>query len=261
MKEKNDKATPGSDSRDCDKAQTKKLDEALDFWDYDKMLARKDALAARSASEAAYIRGLVHRATRVALGAECSVLQIAAGPCDVIDHWREGDKHAIDPLAEEYKERFHVLQDPTVKYVAGYAENMPYEDDYFDLVIIRNELDHLNDPDAALREVFRVMKPTGALYLWLYIYTRRCSLVYRLVNALTDRYRVEPWFFTLPRIERILRRNRFEPYCPAVEDLQQKLSPGSQSPLWAWSKYLIKLALGMGKSRGLRCVALPRGQR
>jgi SAM-dependent methyltransferase/glycosyltransferase involved in cell wall biosynthesis len=43
------------------------------------------------------------------------------------------------------------------------AENLPFEDASFDVVILREVLVHLHDPVKALREIKRVLKPSGFL--------------------------------------------------------------------------------------------------
>lgn len=43
----------------------------------------------------------------------------------------------------------------------GYAEEMPYENDRFDLVIIEDIREHVADPEKVMRECFRVLVPGG----------------------------------------------------------------------------------------------------
>jgi SAM-dependent methyltransferase len=58
-----------------------------------------------------------------------------------------------------------VLSNPNLDVATiGCAEQIPYRDSHFDLVIANNVLEHLAQPDRALREVARVLKP-GGLFL------------------------------------------------------------------------------------------------
>lgn len=50
-----------------------------------------------------------------------------------------------------------------INYVQANAENLPFSDNYFDLVTIGFGLRNVTDKDAALRSMFRVLKPGGRL--------------------------------------------------------------------------------------------------
>ena len=53
----------------------------------------------------------------------------------------------------------------TVDLRKGVAESIPYPDSSFDLVMLDNVLEHVNDRPLTLREVRRVLKPGGLLYM------------------------------------------------------------------------------------------------
>ncbi len=46
----------------------------------------------------------------------------------------------------------------------GFAEDLPYDDASFDLVVAQSVLEHVVDPQRVFEEVFRVLKPGGAFY-------------------------------------------------------------------------------------------------
>lgn len=52
-----------------------------------------------------------------------------------------------------------------VRYVLGDVRSLPYADGYFDGVRSERVLQHLDDPDAAIREMARVLRPGGRLSL------------------------------------------------------------------------------------------------
>lgn len=45
----------------------------------------------------------------------------------------------------------------------GFGERIPYPDQSFDIVFCDNVMEHLDNPDAVLREIRRVLKPGGSL--------------------------------------------------------------------------------------------------
>ncbi|KQO62343.1 demethylmenaquinone methyltransferase [Curtobacterium sp. Leaf261] len=54
---------------------------------------------------------------------------------------------------------------PEITFVHGDAEHLPFEDDTFDAVTISFGLRNVNDPMAALAEMYRVMKPGGRVVI------------------------------------------------------------------------------------------------
>jgi ubiquinone/menaquinone biosynthesis C-methylase UbiE len=53
-----------------------------------------------------------------------------------------------------------------VPIAAAEGERLPYADGLFDAVVADSVIEHLDDPDAGLRECARVLKPGGRLLLW-----------------------------------------------------------------------------------------------
>lgn len=249
----------------ADKTKTKKLHDGLSFWEkrYDDMIARKTEWAAWLDAEVSYISGVIHRATRKKPTNESKILSVGAGPLGVIDFWPAKEKHAIDPLANEYKEKFHDFQDKSVNFVAGYAEDLPYENNYFDVVIIRNTLDHVENPEKALSEVFRVLKPGAVVYIWIHLYSWRRSFSRRTATALAKIFIKEPWAFTLGRIKRLLSKVGFDVVTISLEkrfetkdEKRERLF--SQVSL---KKRLVRIVwgdvLGFAPSYGFACAAIP----
>lgn len=52
------------------------------------------------------------------------------------------------------------------QYTVGSADKLPYEDNYFDVVISQDVLEHLENPEDALSEMARVLKPKGKLFIY-----------------------------------------------------------------------------------------------
>jgi ubiquinone/menaquinone biosynthesis C-methylase UbiE len=92
------------------------------------------------------------------------MLDIGCGPRGSLD-WADeaAERVGLDPLADEYaalRSRPHKMS-----YVATGAERIPFPNGHFDVISTINSLDHVDDVDAALREIARVTKPGGTLLL------------------------------------------------------------------------------------------------
>jgi ubiquinone/menaquinone biosynthesis C-methylase UbiE len=65
--------------------------------------------------------------------------------------------------------REKVLRNPSltdrVTYVQADAQDMPFEENSFDIVVSCETIEHVPNPAAAVREMYRVCKPGGMLYL------------------------------------------------------------------------------------------------
>jgi SAM-dependent methyltransferase len=88
--------------------------------------------------------------------------------CELWD-WPAALKIEIDPLLYVYQQLDMLLPDredapPTLRLAVG-IEDLPLLDEFVDLLACRNAIDHMEDPPAGLREMWRVLKPSGYLFL------------------------------------------------------------------------------------------------
>lgn len=102
--------------------------------------------------------------------AQRSVVEIGAGPYPAVAAARKGWKRcvAVDPLAKGYVEEG--LLPPAcegVTYIEAPGEAIPLPSNFSDLVICENCLDHVSDPEAVVREMYRLLKPGG--YVWFFV--------------------------------------------------------------------------------------------
>lgn len=98
------------------------------------------------------------------------ILQIGSGAEGEINFLGVGHRFAIDPLADFFKAEFSEILDPAVNFRAGVGEDLPYEDNTFDLVIIYNALDHTYDPKKVLSGINRVLKSGGISHIAVHVY-------------------------------------------------------------------------------------------
>jgi SAM-dependent methyltransferase len=71
-----------------------------------------------------------------------------------------GDRNHPDPRVTSFE--YSRFQAPDV---FGDGHSLPFKDGSFDLVLSQAVIEHLHDPFAAAREIFRVVKPGG----WVYV--------------------------------------------------------------------------------------------
>ncbi len=80
------------------------------------------------------------------------------------------DAYGVEPSKDEFSpfneiskallEEYNLPKDIVVK---GFAEELPFEDNSFDLVYSTNVLEHVKDPRLVLRESLRILRPGGYL--------------------------------------------------------------------------------------------------
>lgn len=100
---------------------------------------------------------------------EIKILDVAAGPVSCIG-WRIGSESpqisAVDALATQYRsilDEFHLVPPVYTELCDGENISKQFPGKYFDLVHIRNALDHCYDALAVVRNMLDVLKPGGVL--------------------------------------------------------------------------------------------------
>ena len=93
------------------------------------------------------------------------VLDIGSGPMGLLEASDARVKIAVDPLAHEYQKHNLLLDNFDVVYLNLPAEKLPLLDKSVDVVISRNNLDHVSDPFKVVKEAYRVLKVNGYFVL------------------------------------------------------------------------------------------------
>lgn len=92
------------------------------------------------------------------------VMDIGCGPRGSLEWVPESTlAYGLDPLANDYLKLSKGKHRMT--YVSAGAEAIPFENDYFDVVSSFNSLDHVDDLEASLKEIYRILKPGGDFLL------------------------------------------------------------------------------------------------
>lgn len=139
------------------------------------------------------------------------ILQIGPGALDVI-HYLPGKRYAIDPLADFMKEKFK-LDYGDLKFMKGRGEEIPFQDKFFDVVIIANVLDHVEDPEKVLREIKRVLKDKGILHFENNFYQKKFIQAARTWGKAKEIFTKEifnihhPYMFTVQDIKNLIAKD------------------------------------------------------
>lgn len=98
---------------------------------------------------------------------------------------------------------------PHIKFRVASADNLPFEDESFDLILFYETLEHVESPLACLEEIKRVLRENGTLILTM----DSGSLLFRIV-----------WFFWVNTKGRVWRQAHLNPInYHELEDLIKKV--------------------------------------
>ena len=104
---------------------------------------------------------------------EEKVLEVGTGVgTDIVSYAKNGSKVSGVDLTENAieitKKHLEIFKLPYEKLLVADAENLPFEDNYFDLVYSFGVLHHTPNTEKGVQEVLRVLKPGGKFIIMLY---------------------------------------------------------------------------------------------
>jgi SAM-dependent methyltransferase len=101
----------------------------------------------------------------IELRGDSQIMEIGGAAEPIIDFFSQGRLTSLDPLNDFYLEQFPGLVNPKVRRVKATAEDIPFTDHFFDLIMIHNVLDHTRNPSLVTGELSRCLKADGILDL------------------------------------------------------------------------------------------------
>jgi SAM-dependent methyltransferase len=140
------------------------------------------------------------------------VLEVGCGPMGVIYFTPGATRIGIDPLAGEYLKHLKMNQ-RGVQLLTSMGEHLPLASASFDVVIIGNVLDHVNDPYLTLDEIHRVLRPGGQIILWMHIIPKWLLPFRNILDAIDGGH---PHHMTEAEARTLIRRSSFAPECGHV---------------------------------------------
>jgi SAM-dependent methyltransferase len=97
------------------------------------------------------------------------IVAVGSGCACELRAWPASLKVEVDPLLYAYQQLDMLLADrddapPTLRLAVG-IEDLPLLDEFADVVVCRNAIDHVEHPNKGLDEMWRILKTGGHLFL------------------------------------------------------------------------------------------------
>ncbi|MBI5038396.1 MAG: class I SAM-dependent methyltransferase [Nitrospirae bacterium] len=109
----------------------------------------------------------------------------------------------MDSFLRTYPEKL-----PEGEKICSTAENIPKQDESFDVVICVNALDHMINPDKALSEIRRILKKDGIFVLGIFLHPTPIAFARRFIEKFLPFFREEahPYSYTFKSIREELEK-------------------------------------------------------
>lgn len=91
------------------------------------------------------------------------VLDVGAGPLPSATVFNGIELYCLDPMYHSYLAAGYPLHHYNARFVHAPCESIPLEDDFIDVVLSVNAIDHVDDFERSAAEIRRVLKPGGRL--------------------------------------------------------------------------------------------------
>lgn len=144
------------------------------------------------------------------------VLEIGCGPSGIIFQIDEArSRIGLEPM-----DLSNLINEDWKKTIVrrGVGEELPFENNSFDIVISFNALDHAFNPQRVMQEIHRVLRDDGDFLLSIYTLHEKCRLLQGIINRLDPPH---PNHFTFREIISKVSDNSFH-----IEKKRYEKGPG-----------------------------------
>lgn len=148
------------------------------------------------------------------------ILEVGGGGSPLIDHFPFGEKHAADPLQDFYNDTFSFIKEDVITKTSK-AEDLDYPDNYFDVVITRNCIDHVDSLDETLNQFNRITKEDGKIYIGCNVFS---GLLFLIRTIYKDPE--HPYTFSHNSLTKILKEKGMKMNEVRTDDQEQMLHFG-----------------------------------
>lgn len=147
----------------------------------------------------------------IKIGNNTRILQVGIGPEDIINYFPAGKRYAVDPLADFYKKKFK-LDYGELHFLNARGEKLPFKDQFFDIVVLANVLDHVESPEKVLSEIKRVLKDNGIFHFENLFYQKSFIRIAKVWGKLKEIFTGKlfnihhPFMFTVSDLRTVLSK-------------------------------------------------------
>ena len=138
----------------------------------------------------------------VNLNSGSKILDVGCGLGGLINYLDYGERYGLDTLMDYFLQDFDMAKE--VKWIKGRGENLPFQDDFFDLIISTNFIDHIQDPGKALAEMHRTVKKQGFLFLTVDTFPWWVKSVKMFLESIGKGNWGHPYAFTRNEVKKII---------------------------------------------------------
>ena len=156
-----------------------------------------------------YANDLQHQLSGILkINNDTRILEVGSGAAGISTFLKSDHRYAVDPLESFYSTipQFSSFRDPAVKYFTAKGEDLHFESNFFDLIIMDNVLDHCEDPDKVVKEMVRVLKSNGIIYFRQNVYHWWGKFIRQLME-LVEIDKGHPHTFTFSSMKPLLTSN------------------------------------------------------
>ena len=135
------------------------------------------------------------------------LLEIGGGATSIVD-LLTGERYSLDPLMDFFLENYNLPKD--VNHIRGMGEELPFADNFFDIIFCLNALDHAENPTKVLQEAYRCIAPNGIFFMTLNCYSPQIAKLRRFSENIGAGDICHPYCFTIDEIKNELAQQGFE---------------------------------------------------
>lgn len=137
------------------------------------------------------------------------LLDIGSGPIPSALAFDNCEVYCLDSLLPDYlKIGFPIHYYDRAKFIYGFSENIPVDDNFFDAVISVNAIDHVNDFSKTSLEIKRVLKPGGKLRMHVHYHKKTATEPVEINDDVMNE--IFSWCLNFKKINESKKKRGFE---------------------------------------------------